>query len=217
MPRRCSLCLDARASSRPPSVPRLVQRWGCRCSAIVAVVVLGSAFLAPAALAGKPDRVRLGPFESFVDSPGVACPEAIAPEGVRNTYVGGNQALTVFDNGRIMFTGSHSEEITNVATGKSVVLDAQRERGFFGSAARRVRGRAAERHVRILVLPGRRGPRRRYDKPHLHLHGQRQAGVRRRHRLRHCVRIGRDDGGRVRHARVIPVPARPRQGTAAFA
>ena len=89
----------------------------------VAVATLWTAFLAPAALAGKPDRLRLPPFESFVDPPGVQCPAAIAPEGVRVTYVGGNQALTVFDNGRVMFTGRHSEEITNVATGKSVVLD----------------------------------------------------------------------------------------------
>jgi hypothetical protein len=100
-------------------------RWGTRCSAILAVATLCSALLAPAALAGKPDRLRLGPFESFVDPPGVACPAAIAPEGVRNTYVGGNQALTVFDNGRVMFSGRHTEEITNVATGKSVELDFQ--------------------------------------------------------------------------------------------
>ncbi len=31
--------------------------------------------------------------------------------------------MTVFDDGRVMFTGRYSEEVTNVATGKSVVLD----------------------------------------------------------------------------------------------
>jgi hypothetical protein len=40
------------------------RRWGRRCPAIVAVATLWSAFLAPAALARKPDRLRLLPFES---------------------------------------------------------------------------------------------------------------------------------------------------------
>ena len=105
------------------------RRWGRRCLAIVAVVMLWSALFAPVALAGKPDRLRLPPFEPFVDPPGLVCPEAIAPEGVRISYAGGSQALTVFDGGRLMFTGSHSDEMTNVATGKSVVLD------FHGSLA----------------------------------------------------------------------------------
>lgn len=106
----------------PTDAPR-DRRWGPRCLAIVAVVMLCIALFAPVALAGKPDRVRLGPFEPFVDPPGLVCPEAIAPEGVRTSYVGGSQVLTVFDDGRLMITGSLTEEITNVATGKSVVLD----------------------------------------------------------------------------------------------
>jgi hypothetical protein len=118
--KEAAMALTQRLMSSPDVRDR---RWGCRCLAIVAVVMLGSAFLAPAALAGKPDRLRLPPFESFVDPPGLACPEAIAPEGVRVTYAGGNQALTVFDSGRVMLTGSHSAEMTNVATGKSVVQD----------------------------------------------------------------------------------------------
>jgi hypothetical protein len=94
-----------------------------------AVTTLCTAFLAPAALAGKPDRMRLPPFEPFVDPPGGSCPVAIAPEGVRVSYAGGNQAFTVFDDGRTMFTGRHSDAITNIATGKTVVLD------FHGSVA----------------------------------------------------------------------------------
>jgi hypothetical protein len=105
------------------------RRWGRRCLAILAFATLWSAFLSPAALAGKPERIRLGPFDPFVEPPGVACPEAIAPEGVRFASAGGNQALTVFDSGKIMFTGRHSDEVTNVATGKSVVFD------FAGSVA----------------------------------------------------------------------------------
>jgi hypothetical protein len=112
-----------------PSRDPRSRRWRRRCSAIVAVVTLCSALLAAPALAGKPDRVRLPPFEPVVIPPGEICPEAIAPEGIRVADAGGNAAQTIFDSGRLMFTGSHSDELTNVATGKSVVLD------FHGSVA----------------------------------------------------------------------------------
>ena len=105
------------------------RRRRCSATAMVAVVTLWSAFLAPAALAGKPDRLRLPPFDPFVFPPGVSCPEVSAPEGVRVSFAGGNQVQKVFANGRVMFTGRHADEMTNVATGKSVVLD------FHGSVA----------------------------------------------------------------------------------
>jgi hypothetical protein len=106
-----------------PSRDARNRRWRRRCSAIVAVVTLCSALLAAPALAGKPDRVRLPPREPFVDPPGVQCPVAIAPEGVGVAYAGGNAVERTFDNGRVLTTGRASDRVTNVATGKSVVLD----------------------------------------------------------------------------------------------
>ena len=48
-------------------------RWPRRGEALVALVALAglwSVLFTPAALAGKPERLRLPPFESFVDPPG---------------------------------------------------------------------------------------------------------------------------------------------------
>ncbi len=96
-------------------------RWVRRGSAVVAVATLASAGLVPAALAAKPDRQRLPIGESFFAEPGLACPEAIAPDGVRSTTVGGNAVGTSFDNGTFTVTGVHIDEVTNIATGKSVI------------------------------------------------------------------------------------------------
>ncbi len=96
-------------------------RWGRKCSTVVAVATLVSASLVPAALADKPDRQRLPLGESFVAEPGLACLEAIAPEGVRFTTVGGNALGTLFDNGTFVVTGRRIDEVTNIATGKSVI------------------------------------------------------------------------------------------------
>ena len=49
----------------------------------------------------------------------------IAPAGVRFANVGGNAVGTLFDNGTFVVTGRHPDEVTNVATGKSVVVERQ--------------------------------------------------------------------------------------------
>ena len=98
-------------------------RWGRRCSAIVAVATFVSASMVPPALAGKPVTEPLPIGETFLADPGLACPTAIAPEGVRSTTVGGNAVITSFDNGAFIITGRHIDEVTNVATGKSVIND----------------------------------------------------------------------------------------------
>lgn len=100
-------------------------RWGRLSAAIVALAAIWSVLFAPIALAGKPERLRLSPFESFVEPPGVACTEAIAPQGVRVADAGGNAAVTFFDSGKTLFTARHPDEITNVATGTSIVLELQ--------------------------------------------------------------------------------------------
>lgn len=88
-------------------------------------VLMASLLAAPVAMAGKPIRERLGPYEPFLDPPGVACPEAIAPEGIRWTYAGGNATSRSYDSGRVLNTGRHPDLVTNVATGKSVLLELQ--------------------------------------------------------------------------------------------
>ena len=132
-------------------------RRGVRCSVIVAFAALLSALLAPAALASKPDRMRLPPFESHVAAPGDVCPAAIAPEGIRFSDAGGNQAQTVFDNGKVMFTGRHPDQLTNVATGTSVVLNLQGNVTFVsqpdGSGEFRLSGTTA-----FVFFPGDVGP-----------------------------------------------------------
>ena len=100
-------------------------RWSRRCSMVVAFATLASALVVPEALAGKPERQRLPVGDSFFAEPGLACPVAIAPEGVRSTVVGGNAVGTLFDNGTFVVTGRHPDEVTNVATGKSVVVERQ--------------------------------------------------------------------------------------------
>lgn len=83
-----------------------------------------SAFRAPVAMADVPDRLVL-PGIDEVDPPGLDCSVAIAPDGVRNRTLGPTSVLRVWDTGRQLFSGRHPDEITNVATGKSVVLPLQ--------------------------------------------------------------------------------------------
>ena len=87
-----------------------------------------SASLAPAAMADKPERIVL-PGIDEIDPPGVDCPPALAPGGVRNRNLGPTSVLRIFDTGRQLLSGRHPDEITNVATGKSIDLQLQ------GSAA----------------------------------------------------------------------------------
>ena len=89
--------------------------------AVAAIAALG-ALLAPAAEASRPDRFVEPPYETYVDA---SCPESIAPEGVRWSDAGGNFAALIFENGRVLQAGRHPDLLTNVATGKSVLLSLQ--------------------------------------------------------------------------------------------
>ena len=72
-------------------------------------------------MANKPDHEVLPGIDTVVP-PGLACPEAIAPEGVHLKSVGPTSVLRTWDDGRQLFSGRHPDEFTNVATGKSVVV-----------------------------------------------------------------------------------------------
>ena len=85
------------------------------------MIALSSAVLAPAAMANKPDREVLPGIDTVVP-PGLACPETIAPEGVHVKTVGPTSVLRTWDDGRQLLSGRHPDEYTNVATGKSIVV-----------------------------------------------------------------------------------------------
>jgi hypothetical protein len=91
---------------------------------VFALVVALGALLGPGALAGKPDRQRL-PLGISTDYPaGLACPANLAPGGVRFQLIGGNEAVTFFDNGKFLATARHVVQVTNIASpDRSVVLE----------------------------------------------------------------------------------------------
>jgi hypothetical protein len=91
---------------------------------IFALAVACGALVVPGALADQPDRQRL-PIGIFNDFPaGAACPTDLAPEGVHLQLIGGNEAVTFFDNGKFLATGLHILQVTNVASpDRSVILD----------------------------------------------------------------------------------------------
>jgi hypothetical protein len=96
-------------------------RW-----AIAAFAVLVGVIVVPAAVAGKPDRHRVPLGGSNIYPAGLACPAAVAPDGVRLELVGGNEAVTLFDDGKFMVTGRHVIQITNVAyPDRSTIIDVQ--------------------------------------------------------------------------------------------
>ena len=70
------------------------------------------------ALAGEPLRVPLRTVHD-VFAAGVVCPFAIAVDSVTQ-----NETATIFMNGRILITGALTETITNLATNRSVVVNA---------------------------------------------------------------------------------------------
>jgi hypothetical protein len=91
---------------------------------IFALAIAFSALLVSNAVAGGPDRQRLpiGISEDFL--PGQTCPATIAPAGVHLQLIGGNEAVTTFDDGRVLVTGLHILEVTNTAfPERSVVID----------------------------------------------------------------------------------------------
>jgi hypothetical protein len=86
-----------------------------------ALAIACAALLVRSAFADRPDRQRL-PLGISQDE--AACPVALAPLGVRFELVGGNEAVTLFDNGRFKATGLHVIEVTNIASpDHSVTLD----------------------------------------------------------------------------------------------
>jgi hypothetical protein len=90
---------------------------------IFALVVAFGALLGPGALAGKPDRQRLPIGISNEYPAGVACPANVAPGGVRLQLIGGNEAVTFFDNGKFLATARHVIQVTNIASpDRSVIL-----------------------------------------------------------------------------------------------
>jgi hypothetical protein len=91
---------------------------------IFALVIACGAVLVSNALAGTPDRQRLPIGISEDYAPGQICPEDIAPAGVQLQLIGGNEAITVFDDGRFLATGLHIIEVTNTAfPERSIILD----------------------------------------------------------------------------------------------
>jgi hypothetical protein len=84
----------------------------------ICVVALAAAALAGGAAADKPDR---GPAPSAVfDFPaGLVCPFALSGVPTEN-----RQHLTSFANGKVAFNGYFEAQLTNVANGKSITLNA---------------------------------------------------------------------------------------------
>lgn len=94
----------------------------------LAVAVLCAALLAPVANATKPDRWRIPIGEPpYVELPGdfEFCSASIAPDGVSVEVIGGNHARTDFASGRSMVTGRHIDRFTNLANGRSVIVELQ--------------------------------------------------------------------------------------------
>jgi len=125
---------------------------------VLALVVVLAALMVPSALAGKPyrERVPIGTSDDFL--PGEACSEAIAPDGIRLELVGGNEAVMFFeDSGRFMATARHVIEVTNLATGKSVVLNIQGSYAEVPQADGTALGRGSGTFG-FIFLPGDEGP-----------------------------------------------------------
>jgi hypothetical protein len=92
----------------------------------VALAFACGALVVPGAFAGKPDRHRVPLGGSNTFPAGLACPAAVAPAGVRLELVGGNEAVTFFDDGRFMVTARHVIQVTNVAyPDRSTIINVQ--------------------------------------------------------------------------------------------
>jgi hypothetical protein len=88
-----------------------------RRTAILAVALLGALFAmaASTALAVPPTRETEAPFD--FDSNSLFCGFPLRSETLRN-----NVKITTFSDGRQLTTGSHKYRLTNLSTGKSLVL-----------------------------------------------------------------------------------------------
>ena len=125
--------------------------------ALVAIAAYGAnASLPPAALADTPDRIVL-PGIDQVDPPGLDCPAALAPDGVRNRNLGPTSVLRIWNTGRQLLSGRHPDEITNVATGKSVDLRLQGSADFVPRADGSFDGRLSGTTT-FTFFPGDVGP-----------------------------------------------------------
>jgi hypothetical protein len=84
----------------------------------ICIVALAAAALAGSAAADKPDR---GPAPSGpLDFPaGLVCPFAVSGVPTEN-----RQHVTVFAGGKVQFNGFFAAQLTNVANGKSITLNA---------------------------------------------------------------------------------------------
>ena len=85
--------------------------------------------LAPSASAGKPFRIPTLPGDVSTYPAGTVCSFTLETE-----LVGGNQVLTIFDDGRIHLTGRHIDRFTNVEADTSTTLDLQGNFGVVPSA-----------------------------------------------------------------------------------
>jgi len=127
----------------------MIGRWAT-------VIALTSAVLAPDAMASKPDRQVLPGLDEVIP-PGLACSEAVAPDGVRVRSVGPTSVLRTWDDGRQLLSGRHPDEYTNVATGKSIVLRLQGSAAFVPQADGGVKGRLSGTTA-FTFFPGDVGP-----------------------------------------------------------
>ncbi len=127
----------------------MIGRWAI-------VIALSSAVLAPAAMANKPDHEVLPGIDTVVP-PGLACPEAIAPEGVHLKSVGPTSVVRTWDDGRQLFSGRHPDEFTNVATGKSIIVQNKGSASFVPQADGSFTGRLSGTTT-FNFFPGDVGP-----------------------------------------------------------
>lgn len=70
------------------------------------------------ARAGAPERIPIDPFHQTIEA-GHACPFAI-----RVDQLSINEVLTFLSNGRVFLTGNSVQRVTNLDSGKSVVVNA---------------------------------------------------------------------------------------------
>ena len=117
---------------------------------------------------------------SFLEPPGVACPEAIAPQGVRFTLTGGNGAITFFDNGKVLTTrqtSGYGHKRRDRQVGPSQAAG-ERRAGFYAE-----HGRAAEQRLSgstvFEFFPGDVGPGDVATEQDVPVYGQCAAALRR--------------------------------------
>jgi hypothetical protein len=84
----------------------------------IAIAAFVFSFTAQPALAGAPSRDPIPPFHDLFTA-GTVCPFPVAVDGTFQ-----NETATSLANGTLLITGASFERITNMTTGKSIVLNA---------------------------------------------------------------------------------------------